>query len=306
MKYKNQVNSKEINSKRNIILEWEQQLKYDLSKNCKKNIDLFLVEKKWLDNYLNENENINKNDLIEKNNNDLIESLKNYLISKNIDILPQIFPVNISILFSSKRNLFKEKASFLKGKIINNLLLIDFKNNLYCFFFLYKEHLRQGYLQTKNKRNYEPIDIIINKCKNSIIDSKYLSYSKNFRIFIFNYNNKNDLDLKNKYQNISQNKNSFNINKQNYNVNKEINKKNKKQTKFKIENNNVKQEFDKKDNNNKEKNSKIILNNNNDNNNFNFNRNNIINQKILSNEIDKEKKKKKKKIKIMKIIKEMI
>ena len=262
-----QVNSIDINTQRKKIIEWKQQLKDILLINHSGDIDLFLVEINKLNLFFISNYN-KTNDFIENNSYNLINMIKKCSYGKyiNFDIFPKIFPIYKNIISSFPI----KNTSFIKGKFLNNLLLIDFGQNLFCFFFLYKNDLRQGYLKINQNINIDKIFEnkkfidFIRKYINQINDEKAKTNFDNLNIFIFKYTNNNDLELnnnknisqiknisdKNNYNNISQITNNSNKIKKNNILGNEIKKKEIKNTVYINKNNNTNQIFEIKNNNN--------------------------------------------------------
>ena len=145
---------KEQNSK---LSKWKEELKKYLSKNTDKKIymDFFLIRKKWLEKYEKKffNNNINDKELIKSyysfekiNNENLVLSQ-----TKDIKSFPEFFPLNKICWNSFQRKDIKEKEIYLKGYILNNLLLLEVENDsktklLWIFFYDKKDNIGEGYL----------------------------------------------------------------------------------------------------------------------------------------------------------------
>ena len=129
--------------------EWINKLENYLSNNQKppiEQIELYIINKKLLDQYIMEVININKSEneinsnyskFMNINYNHIIKNLTNY---KNINSLQEIFPLNKSCWESLPRSNYNE-PNVIKGNFYNKLLLFDLKKYIksviiYCLFFL--------------------------------------------------------------------------------------------------------------------------------------------------------------------------
>ena len=116
------------------INKWQVNLKKELSESSKEKIieiNLFLVNKEWLNGLIEGFENF------KFNNNQLLEKFKE---DKEIYNFPQIFPLNIDSWNCLQNNKNHQRLIHLKGIFLNNILLINMEkyinSNIYSIFFL--------------------------------------------------------------------------------------------------------------------------------------------------------------------------
>ena len=127
------------------LSKWLKELNDNLQMKQNLHIKIFLISKKCFDKYIQEVFNTNKTEieLIKShynygfNNNILKKELFN---AKNINSLPEIFPLNLSCWVPLQEN-YHYQQYILEVNFYNKLLLFDLKKYIksviiYCLFFL--------------------------------------------------------------------------------------------------------------------------------------------------------------------------
>ena len=173
MKDENKIILEKINYQKSELKKWKDELKEDLSKNLKKEIECYIINNNWMEEYkklifsdqLNESEKIEKYKKFE-----LIDNYK-FIYSNKIQELDPIFILKEDLWSSFIRDKSKEISIKIKGYLGNKILffILNTKNQnvnvkIYCFFFLDENKiLRQGYIKI-NENDLEKD--IINKLEN--------------------------------------------------------------------------------------------------------------------------------------------
>ena len=206
-----------FNNQRYALSEWRQELKTKLLMKMYQKINIFIIEKEWLDKYeqffLNNDEN--RQPLIVNNQNfELINN--NKLLNSKGEINPEskfyILNENCWNLFQTDKN--KELEIKFEAIFYNKILIFKISENNIYYFFCLDRHLdtRQGYFEIKNndiinnvlKYFQENYSINLFKDKNLLSLSKATKYIYDeYNLFILehiktnNNNNINNIYIKN-------------------------------------------------------------------------------------------------------------
>ena len=224
-----------INEKEEELEEWKIYLKKELSNNSYKEIDLFLIDKRWLDKY----ESIKLNKSLKKKLYNNLESINNDRFLKNLSesshysYLPPLFVLNKNIWDSFQNDFTNSKMIQMKGQFLNNLLILDMKDiikkiKIYCIYFLdNEENLRQGYIEIKNPNiKMKDFENLIKEKEKKINYGICNFQEKYYNLFIFKYKKQNNINALNynscespKIKKLKNNINKYNNNNNNNKLN---------------------------------------------------------------------------------------
>ena len=163
---KNQLLTSKINNSQIARLkQWVKDLQNYLSKELEENIDLFLINRIWLEKYYNYFIKKNKEDLnfilMTSKTKDISESF----IYFEINEFPNLFGLNQETweaISSNKEQFLKVGGGFYNKILIFKISYISsqIKNNIHSFFYLdNNRNIRQGYIKiNENKKENEIID----------------------------------------------------------------------------------------------------------------------------------------------------
>ena len=170
---KNQFLISNINSSQIARLkEWEKDLRNYLSKGFEEIINLFLINRIWLEKYYNYFVKKNKEDLNFILKTSKTKDIYDSFIYFEINEFPNLFVLNEETWEAISSN----KEQFIKvGGVLYNKILIfkisyissQIKNNIHSFFYLdNNRNIRQGYIKiNENKKEKE----IINALKKMVL-----------------------------------------------------------------------------------------------------------------------------------------
>ena len=143
-----------IKEKKDVYFKWVNELSINLSKNSDYDKEIYLINKNWIDKYIQQilNSPYDGNELINLYNQfEYIDNTKLFT-QKDINQLPKLFILNDKCwsIFVKDENI--EKPIKLKSLFWNKMITFEFikENNYitYCIFFLDKKsQIRQGFLQ---------------------------------------------------------------------------------------------------------------------------------------------------------------
>jgi hypothetical protein len=218
---KNQfLTSKINNSQISRLKQWVKDLQNYLSKELEENIDLFLINRIWLEKYYNYFIKKNKEDL-----NFILKTSKTKDISESfiyfeINEFPNLFGLNQETweaISSNKEQFLKVGGGFYNKILIFKISYIShyIKNNIHSFFYLdKKENIRQGYIKiNENKKEEEIIEALKKYGPLKFIDL-YINNDSDKNWYKFNYFKIVIQDYKNEkkkiYNNFGKNSTIFN------------------------------------------------------------------------------------------------
>ena len=195
-------NYENLNELKKALINWENELLIEISKNSNKKELIYLMNLKLLDKYFSK-EKMTTSELAKFNEELWIDNkeLSNIYADpkKSIKNYPKLFPLNNICLNLFNINNNNEKIKLLNGTFHNKILLLKLIKYCYCFFFADSENqLRQGYFKIKEANLENNIITILKKngifCfieKKNVEKKKSLFIQKNeYEIYISEYNYK--------------------------------------------------------------------------------------------------------------------
>ena len=193
------INTKVITIKEELS-KWENELLNSFSLNLFKPEYLFLISDYWIvkyKKYISDKNNINPTFEEKYNivNNDSLSIIFDTEVS--IKDLPKVFVLNKNNWDLIQKENSQVYIMMISGTFLDNLLLLNLSEKIYCFFFVYKKskknQLRQGYIEIKNKKD-EPLIMhnikrkgilyIIEKNNKEINDNEICIENKDYIIII--------------------------------------------------------------------------------------------------------------------------
>ena len=218
---KNQLLTSKINNSQIARLkQWVKDLQNYLSKELEENIDLFLINRIWLEKYYNYFIKKNKEDLNFILKTSKIKDISESFIYFEINEFPNLFGLNQETweaISSNKEQFIKVEGGFYNKILIFKISYISpyIKNNIYSFFYLdKKENIRQGYIKiNENKKEEEIIEALKKYGPLKFIDL-YINNDSDKNWYKFNYFEMVLQDYKNEkkkiYNNFGKNSTIFN------------------------------------------------------------------------------------------------
>ena len=188
------------------LSNWKKNLLGHLSSKKYLNRYSYLINEQWLINYMNkylyENGESHLKDFSKILNNIDLSIIKDSNKNLNLNKLPKLFVLNYYtyVTFQNNNDIENEK---LKSIFNSKFLRIEIKELDFCIFFLDKnKHLRQGYLRIKQnfflKMVIDDLDNIgfyefIKRYNKEINDDELIITKDKFEMFIFKYDEKEDV-----------------------------------------------------------------------------------------------------------------